>query len=67
MTPTTLQVRIRPTPGADPDRVWSAVRTEIVGLLTAHQVGNCTVERAHEPPRKPQAANSALPSPSHDP
>jgi phenylacetate-CoA ligase len=63
MNPTTLQVRIRSTPGVDPDRVWSAVRTEIVGLLTAHQVGHCTVERAHESPPQAQAANSALASP----
>jgi phenylacetate-CoA ligase len=42
--PTTLRVRIPPTAGADPDRVWSLVRTEIAGLLTAHQVGHCIVE-----------------------
>ncbi|MCC3650616.1 phenylacetate--CoA ligase family protein [Streptomyces sp. S07_1.15] len=51
-TPTTLRVRVRTSTGADPDTVWTAVRAEIVGLLTAHQVGHCTVERGHEPPQQ---------------
>ncbi|MET8677995.1 hypothetical protein ABZW18_10490 [Streptomyces sp. NPDC004647] len=51
-TPTTVRVRIRPTTGADPHRVWSSVRAGIAGLLTAHQVGHVTVERAHEPPQQ---------------
>jgi phenylacetate-CoA ligase len=50
--PTTLRVRVRPTPGADPERVWSSVRSEIAGLLTAHGLGNCGVVRADEPPQQ---------------
>ncbi|MDH2389227.1 phenylacetate--CoA ligase family protein [Streptomyces sp. HNM0663] len=49
-TPTTVRIRIRPAAGADPDRVWCAVRARITGLLTRHGAAHVTVERAQEPP-----------------
>ena len=51
-TPTSLRVRLRPAAGADPDRVWQAVRTEIARLLAEHRLEHVTVERAEEPPEQ---------------
>lgn len=52
ITPTNLRVRLRPAAGADPDRVWQAVQTEITRLLTEHKLDQVTVERAEEPPEQ---------------
>lgn len=52
VTPTNLRVRLRPAAGADPDRVWQAVQTEITRLLTEHKLDQVTVERAEEPPEQ---------------
>lgn len=49
-TPTSLRVRLRPAPGADPERVWQAVRGEITRLLGEHGLGHVSVERAEELP-----------------
>lgn len=53
-TPASLRVRLRPasSAGADPERVWRAVRAEITRLLTGHGLGHVTVERAGEPPEQ---------------
>ncbi|MCL5265561.1 MAG: AMP-binding protein [Chloroflexi bacterium] len=51
-TPTSLRVRLRLAPGADPDRVWQAVHTEIRRLLGEHKLGHVTLERAEEPPEQ---------------
>ena len=51
-TPTNLRVRLRPASGADPERVWQAVRSEITRLLAAHKLDRVTVERAEEPPKQ---------------
>ena len=51
-TPTTLRVRLQPAAGADPERVWQAVRADIVRLLTEHRLGHVLVERAEEPPQQ---------------
>ncbi|GHC96820.1 hypothetical protein GCM10010313_03670 [Streptomyces violarus] len=45
-------VRIRSAVGADRDRLWTAVREEVVALLTARGAGQVSVERAHEPPEQ---------------
>ncbi|MGP3950010.1 phenylacetate--CoA ligase family protein [Streptomyces sp. 7N604] len=67
-SPTTLRVRIRPTAGVDPDRVWSTAYGEITGLLTAHGVGHVTVERATEPPRQTSGGKFRVVIPRrHDP
>jgi phenylacetate-CoA ligase len=51
-TPTSLRVRLRLAPLADADRVWQQVHAEITYLLTEHQVGHITLERAKEPPQQ---------------
>lgn len=51
-TPTNLRVRLRPSPGAEPDGVWRAVHKDITSLLAAHGLGHATVERAEEPPEQ---------------
>lgn len=51
-TPTNLRVRLRPAPGADPDRVWKAVQIEITRLFTEHKLDHVVVERAEEPPEQ---------------
>lgn len=51
-TPTTLRLRLHPTAGADPERVWKALHTQIEELLTDHGLGDVTVERAEEPPEQ---------------
>ena len=47
-----LRVRLRPAPGADPDRVWAAVHAEITGTLAKRNLGHVIVERAEEPPEQ---------------
>ena len=51
-TPTSLRVRLRPGRGADPERVWQAVRGEITRLLAAYKLEHVAVERAEEPPEQ---------------
>lgn len=51
-SPANLCVRLRLSHGADPDRVWEAVRTELTRLLARHQLDHVTVERAEEPPEQ---------------
>jgi phenylacetate-CoA ligase len=48
--PTRLRVRLRPAAGADPERVWQGVRTDLTRLLADHGLGHVTVERATEAP-----------------
>ncbi|MEQ1871440.1 MAG: phenylacetate--CoA ligase family protein [Vicinamibacterales bacterium] len=48
--PVSLRVRLRPAAGADPDRVWQAVHSEITRVLAQHGLDHVTVERAEEPP-----------------
>lgn len=50
--PTTLRVRLRLAAGADPDRVWEAVQSEMARLLAARGLANVAVERAAEPPEQ---------------
>ena len=50
--PTNLRVRLRPVAGADLDRVWQAVRSEITRLLAEHGLEHVMVERAEEPPEQ---------------
>ena len=49
---TCLRVRLRFAAGADPERVWLAVASEIASLLAAHGLGHVEVERAPEPPEQ---------------
>jgi phenylacetate-coenzyme A ligase PaaK-like adenylate-forming protein len=49
-TPASLRVRVRPAAGADPDRVWQAVRAEVTRVLKKRGLDHVTVERAEEPP-----------------
>lgn len=51
-TPTKLRVRLRLASGADPNRVWQAVHTEITRLLARHRLDHVTVERAEELPEQ---------------
>ncbi len=51
-SPTTLSIRLQPTPGADPERVWQTMHTEITRLLTDHKLDHVTVTRAAEPPQQ---------------
>ena len=51
-TPTALSVRLRPEPGADADRVRTAVREGITGLLTDLGLPHVTVETDPEPPEQ---------------
>lgn len=50
--PTRLSVRLYPEPGADPDRVWAAVRAEITDLLTGLGLAHVTIEQDPEPPQQ---------------
>lgn len=50
--PTSLSIRLRPAPGADPEQVWQAVHTEISRLLTDHKLDHVTVTHAGEPPQQ---------------
>ena len=49
-TPTTLRVRLRPTPSADCEAVWQSVHAELGRTLGEHHLGHVTIERAEEPP-----------------
>ncbi|GAA4202145.1 phenylacetate--CoA ligase family protein [Actinocatenispora rupis] len=51
-TPTTLRVRMLLADGAEADRVWRTVETELRRLLTDHTLDTVTIERAAEPPRQ---------------
>jgi phenylacetate-CoA ligase len=51
-TPTELAVRLRYADGANPDRVWQSVRTEIETLLTENSLGHVVIKRAKEPPEQ---------------
>ncbi|HXR65776.1 MAG TPA: phenylacetate--CoA ligase family protein [Ktedonobacteraceae bacterium] len=51
-TPTNLHLRLQFAAGADPDRVWQQVQTEVMRLLIAYNVGHITLERAEEPPQQ---------------
>ncbi|GAA4233499.1 phenylacetate-coenzyme A ligase PaaK-like adenylate-forming protein [Streptosporangium album] len=50
-TPTNLRVRLTAAADADADHVWKAVRAELTQLLTEHEAGDITLERADEPPQ----------------
>lgn len=50
--PTSLRVRLRLASGADTDRVWAAVRSEIRRVLEEHGLAHVTIERAEEPPEQ---------------
>lgn len=49
-TPTTLRVRLRLDPGAEPNGVWRAVHAALARLLKAHGLDQVAIERADEPP-----------------
>lgn len=49
-TPTNLRVRLRLAAGADPNRIWQAVQSEIGRLLSEHRLDHVAVQRASEPP-----------------
>ena len=51
-TPTSLRVRLRLASGADTDRIWQAIRTELSHWLTEHELSQVTIERAEEPPEQ---------------
>lgn len=51
-TPSAVRVRVRPSAGADPARVWDAVRAELARLFAAHGLEDVVIERAHEPPEQ---------------
>jgi phenylacetate-coenzyme A ligase PaaK-like adenylate-forming protein len=51
-SPTSLRVRLLPAAGADPERAWQAVHSEITRLLAEHQLGHVAVARAGEPPEQ---------------
>lgn len=50
--PATLRVRLKPGAGADPDRIWQAVQTRLMRLLTEHKLDHVKVERAEEVPER---------------
>lgn len=50
--PTSLSIRLQPTPGADPEHVWQTVHAEITRLFTDHKLDHITVNRAAEPPQQ---------------
>ncbi|MFI9825068.1 phenylacetate--CoA ligase family protein [Streptomyces sp. NPDC052013] len=50
--PSCVRVRIRSAAGADRDRLWAAVRKEMIALLSAHGAGQVSVDRADEPPEQ---------------
>lgn len=51
-TPTSLRVHLRLSGGADPDRVWDAVHTELSHLLADNKIDHVRIERADEPPKQ---------------
>lgn len=50
--PTTVRVRLRVTPGADPEGVSKALSGRIERLLADHNLGNVEVIRDEEPPQQ---------------
>lgn len=50
--PTTLRVRMHPSPEAEPERVWQDVRGELGQMLADNGLDNVRLERADEPPRQ---------------
>ncbi|MFJ4555584.1 hypothetical protein ACIP4Q_05705 [Streptomyces massasporeus] len=50
--PSRVRVRIRSAAGADRERLWAAVRQEMIALLSAHGAGQVSVEPADEPPEQ---------------
>ena len=52
ITPAYLRLRLQFAAGADPDRVWQQVQSEVMRLLTEYKVGHVTLERAEEPPQQ---------------
>ncbi|MGW5051431.1 phenylacetate--CoA ligase family protein [Actinokineospora sp. NPDC004072] len=51
-TPTTLQIRLQPRSGAEPEQMWATVHGDITRLLVQHDLSHITVERAEEPPQQ---------------
>ena len=49
---TTLRVRLRVAPTADPDRCWEEMRARLSRLLRTHSLGHVTLERGEEPPER---------------
>ncbi|MBY0497594.1 MAG: hypothetical protein K2Y23_25595 [Cyanobacteria bacterium] len=52
MTATTLRVRLRVAAGADADRVWHDVQSEILRVLKGRNLAHITVERGDEAPEQ---------------
>ncbi|WP_231941187.1 hypothetical protein [Arthrobacter sp. U41] len=50
--PTSLSVRLRPDPGADPDRIGAAVEEGIAALLANLGLAHVTVDPAPDPPEQ---------------
>ncbi|MFH8349571.1 phenylacetate--CoA ligase family protein [Streptomyces sp. NPDC018045] len=50
--PATLRVRLLPTAGADPARVWRTAHQELTRLLADNKLDHVTVQRADEPPQQ---------------
>ncbi|MCF3120513.1 hypothetical protein IPZ68_12500 [Streptomyces arenae] len=50
--PATPRVRLLPAAGAEPERVWRAVREEPTRRLAEQGLGNVTVRCADTPPRR---------------
>ncbi|MFG2888119.1 phenylacetate--CoA ligase family protein [Streptomyces sp. NPDC048248] len=50
--PSTLRVRLLPTTGADPERVWRTAHVELTRLLADNKLDHVTVQRAEEPPQQ---------------
>ena len=48
--PDTLQVRLEPVPGADPDQVWQGVSARLAAWLAGQGVPGVELVRADEPP-----------------
>lgn len=49
--PARLEVRLQPSAGTDPERIWQTVHTEIRRLLVDHRLGHVTVARGKGPPQ----------------
>ncbi|KAB8189151.1 phenylacetate--CoA ligase family protein [Nonomuraea phyllanthi] len=65
--PRTLRVRLRVTPGADPDTVWREVCDGIAGLLAEHGLDHVILERATEPPEQSHGGKYRTVVPLKDP
>jgi phenylacetate-CoA ligase len=48
--PTTIRVRLLPTVGTNPDRVWQVLQRNLMRLLSEHNLNHVMIERAEEPP-----------------